>query len=103
MRENRTRGSEGASGSNALFPATAAMLAPDLAAGNLVTLDFAAPEMQTEYGIITLTDRTLAPVMLAFLDLLREVEAEIAAAEARTVGAAAAPARRPPRRRVAKS
>ena len=92
-----------AGGSDALFPATAAMLAPDLAAGNLVTLNFDAPEMHTEYGIITLTDRSLAPVTLAFLGHLREVEAEIAAAEARTVGAAAAPARRPPRRRVAKS
>jgi DNA-binding transcriptional LysR family regulator len=92
-----------ASGSDALFPATAAMVAPDLAAGNLVLLDFAAPEMHTEYGIITLTDRSLAPVTLAFLDLLREVEGEVLAAEAKTVRAAAAPARRPARRRVAKS
>jgi DNA-binding transcriptional LysR family regulator len=92
-----------AGGSDALFPATAAMLAPELAAGNLVALNFDAPEMHTEYGIITLTDRSLAPVTLAFLDLLREVEAEVLAAGANPVRAAGAPARRPPRRQVAKS
>jgi DNA-binding transcriptional LysR family regulator len=92
-----------AGGSDALFPATAAMLEPEIAAGRLVALDFAAPETRTEYGIITLTDRTLAPVTLAFLDLLREVESEVAAAEAKNSVAAAAPARRPAKRRVAKS
>ena len=92
-----------AGGSDALFPATAAMLAPDLAAGHLVTLDFDAPEMRTDYGIITLTDRSLAPVTLAFLGHLREVESEIGATEAKTARAAAAPAGRRPRRQVAKS
>jgi len=72
-----------ACGSDALYPGTAGMLAPDLAAGSLVALDFQAPEMLTEYGIITLADRSPAPATLAFVAMLREVEAEIAAAEAK--------------------
>ena len=68
--------------SDALFPATAGMLAADLAAKTLVTLDFRASELKTEYGIVTLADRSLAPVTSAFLDLLRSVEDEIAAREA---------------------
>jgi DNA-binding transcriptional LysR family regulator len=63
--------------SDALFPATAEMLAPDLAAGNLVTLEFRVPQMQTAYGIITLVDRSLAPATVAFLDMLRDVEREV--------------------------
>jgi DNA-binding transcriptional LysR family regulator len=77
-----------ACGSDALFPATAAMLAHDLVAGNLVTLDFHVPEMQTVYGIITLADRSQPPAALAFLELLRQVESEIAAAEAKEAAAA---------------
>jgi DNA-binding transcriptional LysR family regulator len=72
-----------ACGSDALYPATADMLAPDLAAGTLVALDFRIPEMGTEYGIMTLAERSLAPASVAFIDLLREVEAEIATAEAK--------------------
>jgi DNA-binding transcriptional LysR family regulator len=92
-----------ASRSDALFPATGALLASDLAAGNLVTLNFDAPEMRTEYGIITLTDRSLAPVTLAFIDHLREVESELAMAEANESLVASTRARRPARRRSRKS
>ena len=63
--------------SDALFPATAEMLAPDVAAGSLVVLDFQVPAMKTIYGIITLAERSLAPATVAFVDLLRSVESEI--------------------------
>jgi DNA-binding transcriptional LysR family regulator len=68
--------------SDALIPATASMLAADLAAKKLVTLDFQAPELKTEYGLITLADRSLAPATVEFVSILRTVEAEIVAAEA---------------------
>jgi DNA-binding transcriptional LysR family regulator len=68
--------------SDALFPATAEMLAPDVAAGSLVMLDFQVPAMKTMYGIITLADRSLAPATVEFVSILRTVEAEIVAAEA---------------------
>jgi DNA-binding transcriptional LysR family regulator len=84
--------------SDALFPATAEMLAPDLAAGNLVTLDFQLPEMQTEYGLITLAERSLAPATVAFLDQLRSVEAEIATREATTSTVRKSAVKRPSRR-----
>jgi DNA-binding transcriptional LysR family regulator len=88
--------------SDALFPATACMLAADLAAKKLVTLDFQAQELKTEYGLITLADRSLAPVTSVFLDLLREVEAEIADREALApVRAMPAPAKGVPLRRAA--
>jgi DNA-binding transcriptional LysR family regulator len=67
--------------SDAIYPATASMLAPDLAAGTLVPLDFHVPEMKTDYGVLTLADRSPAPATVAFIELVREVEAEIAAAE----------------------
>ena len=83
--------------SDALFPATAEMLAPDLAARNLVTLDFQLPEMQTEYGLITLAERSLAPATVAFLDQLRSVEAEIATREATTSTVRKSAVKRPSR------
>jgi DNA-binding transcriptional LysR family regulator len=67
--------------SDALFPATASMLAADVAAGRLVRLDFRIPPMATTYGFVYLRDRTLAPAARAFMDELRAVEAELAAAE----------------------
>jgi len=73
--------------SDALFPATAEMLALNVTSGSLVTLSFHVPEMKTEYGLITLADRSLAPATVAFLDQLRTVESEIAAREV-TISAA---------------
>ncbi len=69
--------------SDALLPATETMIAQDEAVGALVKLDFRIPELCTEYGVLTLADRSPAPAVIAFLDELRAVEAEIAAAEAR--------------------
>jgi hypothetical protein len=65
------------------------MLAADSAAGRLVALDFDAPYLRTDYGIATLADRSPAPAMAAFLELLRQAEAEAVEAES----AAAAPVR----------
>ena len=62
--------------SNALFPGTAGMLAEDIAAGHLVVLDFRVPAMQTNYGVIYLRGRTLAPAARAFIAALHAVEAE---------------------------
>jgi DNA-binding transcriptional LysR family regulator len=88
--------------SDALFPATADMLAADLAAKKLVLLHFRAPEMQTEYGIITLAERSLAPATAAFVELLRKVETEIADREAATpMLAKSSPAKAVRLRRVA--
>jgi len=84
--------------SDALFPATAEMLAPDVAAGNLVMLDFQLPAMKTEYGVITLAERSLAPATVAFLDHLRIVESEIAAREATTSAARKSTIKRSSRR-----
>jgi DNA-binding transcriptional LysR family regulator len=67
--------------SDALFPATADMLASDLAAGRLATLDLDMPELTTEYGVMTLSDRSPVPAVAAFVTLLREVEAAVAARE----------------------
>ena len=84
--------------SDALFPGTADMLASDVAVGRLVTLNFHVPEMKTEYGLITLADRSLAPATVAFLDQLRTVESEIAAREATASTGRKSVTKRPSRR-----
>jgi DNA-binding transcriptional LysR family regulator len=76
--------------SDALFPGTATMLAPDVEAGRLVTLDFHIPPMRTTHGIVTLKGRTLSPAARAFVETLRAVEAEVLRAE---TAAAATPGR----------
>lgn len=86
-----------AEGSDALFPATAGMLAPYEAMGTLVRLPYIEPGQQTYYGIVTRVDRTMAPATVAFLDELRAVEAQIYAQES---AAPAALAKRRPARPV---
>jgi DNA-binding transcriptional LysR family regulator len=61
--------------SDALFPGTASMIAPDIAAGRLTRLDFWIPAMTTTYGFVYLRNRTLSPAARAFMDALRAVEA----------------------------
>jgi DNA-binding transcriptional LysR family regulator len=70
-----------ACGSDALVSGTAAMLAPDLDAGRLVRLNLQIPEMHVAYAIVTLKGRTPSPSALKFMDLLREVEAEVVRTE----------------------
>jgi DNA-binding transcriptional LysR family regulator len=62
--------------SDALFPGTAGMIAEDVSAGRLVRLDFDVPAMRTNYGLIHLRGRTLAPAARVFIDALRVVERE---------------------------
>jgi DNA-binding transcriptional LysR family regulator len=66
------------------------MLAPELDSGRLVRLDFEMPGLRTNYAIIHRQDRSLSPAARAFIDLVRDVEAELVA----TAGRSAATARR---------
>ena len=87
-----------AQGSDAIFPGTAGILADDLAAGRLVTLDCDAPILRTTHGVLYLRDRTLAPAAREFIETLRAVEAEVRAADApRSEAGPAAGGRRPGR------
>ena len=90
-----------AAGTDALVPGAAPMLAADLESGRLVKLDYQSPELRTHYAITTLRRRTPSPVALAFIEILREVEAEVVANEASfdQAGARTKPRPRRPRRR----
>jgi DNA-binding transcriptional LysR family regulator len=61
---------------DALVPGTVRMLAHELMAGRLVQLDFRMPGLHTNYAIIRRQDRSLSPAARAFIDLVRDVEAE---------------------------
>jgi DNA-binding transcriptional LysR family regulator len=80
--------------SDALFPATAALLAEDVAAGRLVRLDCRVPEMRTTYGVLYLRGRTLAPAAKMFIETLRAVEAEAQRADVEPAPARKASGRR---------
>jgi len=56
-------------------------IAADLRAGRLVALALQVPGLETRYGIARLRDRSASPAELTFMTLLREVEAEFAAAQ----------------------
>jgi DNA-binding transcriptional LysR family regulator len=75
---------------DALVAGTVRMLAPELDAGRLVRLDFEMLGLRTNYAIIHRQDRSLSPAARAFIDLVRDVEAEVVAAAVQNV----APARR---------
>jgi len=85
-----------AQGSDALFPGTAGILADDLAAGRLVTLDCDAPVLRTTHGVLYLRDRTLAPAAREFIETLRAVEAEVRGADAPPTDTGPAPRRHRP-------
>jgi DNA-binding transcriptional LysR family regulator len=55
------------------------LVAPALADGSLVALDFAAPWLRTNYGFARPRDRPLSPPAEAFMAEVRAVEAEVAA------------------------
>jgi len=67
--------------SNALFPASMQMVASELARGELVCLDYDAPELRTRSALVRLRDRTPSPVALKFMELIRKREAELLALE----------------------
>ena len=61
---------------DALFPATATMLAADIAAGHVATLDFDTPTLRATPTIVRLSERTLSPAARRFLDIVRVIETE---------------------------
>ena len=85
-----------AQGSDALFPGTAGILADDVAAGRLVTLDCDAPILRTTHGVLYLCDRTLAPAAREFIETLRAVEAEVRVADPLPSDTGSAPRRHRP-------
>ena len=69
-------------GSDAVAAAVHTQIEADLAAGRVAVLALDLPGLHTDYGIIRLARRTPSPAADAFAEELRQVEAEIAAAEA---------------------
>ena len=65
--------------SDAVGLATRFQIASEVDAGTLVALEMAVPGMFSNYGIITLAGRTPSPAAEAFIALLQEVEASLAA------------------------
>ena len=63
---------------DALFPATASMLAADIAAGHVATLDFDSPAQRASPAIVRLSERTLSPAGIRFLAIVHGIEAELA-------------------------
>jgi DNA-binding transcriptional LysR family regulator len=62
---------------DALFPATATMLAADLAAGHVATLDFDSPVLRACPAIVRLGERTLSPAAGRFLGIVRDIESAL--------------------------
>lgn len=75
-------------------------LADDLRRGEVVILDADASALQSAYGLAYLEGRTLSPGAAAFVKVLKEVEAEMAASAAHRLpsGGARPAKRRTPRR-----
>jgi len=67
--------------SDALFPGSSPMLTKELSNGQLVKLNYDSPELRHRPAIVRLRNRSLSPAALRFLELLRTVESELAAAE----------------------
>ncbi len=63
--------------SDAIGAAIPTQIADAVAGGELVLLDLDLPWLTTGYGIIRLKSRTPSPAAEAFMQILREVEAEI--------------------------
>lgn len=67
--------------SDAIGAALPTQIEHDIALGHVVTLPLRLPWLKTRYGILRLARRTLSPAAIEFLQVLREVEQEIEAAE----------------------
>ncbi|MBE0627874.1 MAG: LysR family transcriptional regulator [Burkholderiales bacterium] len=61
--------------SDAIFPGTTSMLAEDVASGHLTLIDFDMPSLKTDYGVLYLRSRTLAPAARVLIDVVQEIEA----------------------------
>lgn len=61
---------------DALFPATALMMATDLAAGHVATLDFDTPVLRSTPTNVRLSARTLPPAAERFVAIAKLIEAE---------------------------
>lgn len=61
---------------DALFPATASMLATDIAARQVATLNFDTPVLRSAPTVVRLSERTLSPAAKRFLDIVKVIEAE---------------------------
>jgi DNA-binding transcriptional LysR family regulator len=72
--------------SDVLVLATLNIMERALRAGKAVVVPTRALPMRTNYGFIYVRDRTLPPAVLAFMQVVREVEAEIAREEAALEG-----------------
>jgi DNA-binding transcriptional LysR family regulator len=68
-------------GSDVLAIATLTIMEQALLAGKVVVVPTRALPLQTNYGFIYLRDRTLPPAVLAFMQVVREVEGEITKTE----------------------
>ena len=66
--------------SDAVGLATASQISDDVQAGLLQTLDLVVPGLESNYGVIILAGRTPSPAAEAFVEILRQVEAEVQAA-----------------------
>ena len=69
--------------SDALCPSALLMFREKLDAGTISFLPFHQPWMMTNYGFVSLKQRTLSPIVLAFMDNVRKVEQELFAEEDR--------------------
>lgn len=65
--------------SDAVGLAAAAQISGDRQAGLLVALDLRVPGLETNYGVITLAGRTPSPAAAAFVEILQQMENELAA------------------------
>jgi DNA-binding transcriptional LysR family regulator len=63
--------------SDAVGGAVPSQIQDSVVRGELVTLPLDLPWFKTSYGIIRLANRTPSPAATAFMEILREVEAEI--------------------------
>jgi len=66
--------------SDAVATAPWALIAEDVRAGLLASLPLALPWLHTAYGFVYLAERALAPAALAYMEDVRAVEAQLAAA-----------------------
>lgn len=63
--------------SQVLVASPLTLVEPDLAAGRLSVVDFTAPWLRLDYGVITRSGRTPSPATAQMISILRQVEEEM--------------------------